>query len=63
MNIEKKLTGAAKKVALKKIKDKLDDIPSQKIIDPVIEKSGIGKKLAVGGGIVGLLLAAVEYFL
>jgi len=63
MSIEKKLTGAAKKVALKKIKDKLDDVPVQKIIDPVIEKSGMGKKLVVGGGIAGLLLAAVEYFL
>jgi len=63
MGIESKLTGVAKKAALKKIKDKLDDVPVQKIIDPVVEKSGIGKKLFVGGGIAGLLLAAVEYFL
>ena len=63
MSIESKLTGAAKKAALKKIKDKLDDVPVQKIIDPVIEKSGMGKKLVVGGGIAGLLLALVEYFL
>ena len=63
MGIEDKLSHAAKKAALKKIKDKLDDAPVQKIIDPAIQKSGLGKKLALGGGFAAVLVALVEYFL
>lgn len=63
MATEKKLDHTAKKAALKKIKDRLDDVPVQKIIDPAIEKAGISKKLIFGGSIAAAAIALAEYFL
>ena len=53
----------ARRAALKRIKEKLEDVPVQKIIDPVIENATLKKRLIVAFGFIIASLGALEYFL
>lgn len=53
----------ARKAALKRIKDRLDDVPVQKIIDPSIKQTSLGKAALIALAIAAGALTAVEYLI